>query len=67
MKNTATLPSAGQAFTINETAAILRVSRSTLERWTREGRLRFFQPSGPTGKRLVPQSEIERLLSGAKG
>ena len=40
------------------------VSRNTLHRWLRSGKLASVQPGGKRGKRFVPRAEVERLLSG---
>ena len=40
------------------------VSRNTLHRWLRSGRIKSIQPGGRRGKRFIPKAEVERLLNG---
>jgi molybdopterin-binding protein len=51
----------GPAIRIGEAAEMLGVSPETLRRWEREGRLRVERSAG--GQRLVPLSEVSRLLA----
>jgi excisionase family DNA binding protein len=47
-----------------EAAAELHVTRRTLRRYVKAGRLRAIRPSGqPKGRMLIPRSEIERVLA----
>lgn len=48
--------------TKNEAADRLRISRRTLERWVRDGRLAVVKPSPGTVR--VDPAEIDRLISG---
>ena len=51
-------------YTTKETAEILRVSLKTVFNYIHEGRLKPVRIGGTkkTGKTLIPQSEIEKLL-----
>lgn len=51
----------GDAFRIGEAAAALGVRVETLRRWEREKRLKVTRSGG--GQRLVPASEVARLLA----
>jgi len=53
------------AYRIGEAAAILGVRVETLRRWEREGKLKTSRTSG--GQRLVPASEVARMLSERHG
>ncbi len=46
---------------IGEAAAMLGVSVESLRRWERDGRLRIVRTS--SGQRLIPVSEVQRLLA----
>jgi molybdopterin-binding protein len=50
-----------EGYRIGEAAAMLSVRVETLRRWEREGKLTTTRTSG--GQRLVPASEVARLLS----
>ena len=50
-----------EGYRIGEAAAMLSVRVETLRRWEREGKLSTTRTSG--GQRLVPASEVARLLS----
>jgi molybdopterin-binding protein len=50
-----------EGYRIGEAAAMLSVRVETLRRWEREGKLTTARTSG--GQRLVPASEVARLLS----
>ena len=51
---------AGERYvTVGEARRVLGVSYITLWRWIREGRIRAVR--GPSGRWLIPWSEIERL------
>jgi molybdopterin-binding protein len=50
-----------EGYRIGEAAAMLSVRVETLRRWEREGKLTTKRTSG--GQRLVPASEVARLLS----
>lgn len=49
------------SYRIGEAAEILGVRVETLRRWERDGRLRMARSRG--GQRLVPASEVARLLT----
>ena len=51
-------------YTTQETAEILRVSLRTLFNYIKQGKLKPVRIGGTkkTGKTLIPQSEIEKLL-----
>ena len=49
-------------YRLKEAAEILGVHPQTLQRWCREGKVRFVKTPG--GVRRIPKSEIERLLRG---
>src|SRR6266567_3783353 len=51
-----------QDHTIGEAARLLGVSVDTVRRWDRQGRIRTRRDAA--NRRLVPQSEIERLRGG---
>jgi molybdopterin-binding protein len=51
----------GPAYRIGEAAATLGVRVETLRRWERDGKLTVERTSG--GQRLVPSSEVARLLA----
>lgn len=53
------------AYRIGEAAEMLGVRVETLRRWERDGKLSTERTSG--GQRLVPASEIARLLSEQRG
>ena len=50
-----------EGYRIGEAAAMLSVRVETLRRWEREGKLTTTRTTG--GQRLVPASEVARLLS----
>ena len=50
-----------EGYRIGEAAAMLSVRVETLRRWEREGKLTTTRTAG--GQRLVPASEVARLLS----
>jgi molybdopterin-binding protein len=50
-----------EGYRIGEAAAMLSVRVETLRRWEREGKLATTRTAG--GQRLVPASEVARLLS----
>ncbi|MGH8937027.1 MAG: TOBE domain-containing protein [Acidimicrobiia bacterium] len=50
-----------ERYRIGEAAAILGVRVETLRRWERQGRLRAVRSVG--GQRLIPISEVTRLLA----
>jgi molybdopterin-binding protein len=50
-----------EGYRIGEAAAMLGVRVETLRRWEREGKLTTTRTAG--GQRLVPASEVARLLS----
>ena len=50
-----------EGYRIGEAAAMLSVRVETLRRWEREGKLTTTRTAG--GQRLVPPSEVARLLS----
>jgi molybdopterin-binding protein len=54
-----------ETYRIGEAAEILGVRVETLRRWEREGRLMMTRTSG--GQRLVPASEVARLLGERRG
>lgn len=47
-------------YSLKEVRKILGVSRDTLQRWDREGRLKCIRM--PSGRRRIPESEILRIL-----
>jgi len=51
----------GAQVRIGEAATMLGVSVESLRRWERDGRLRIVRTS--SGQRLIPVSEVQRLLS----
>ena len=51
----------GTSLRVGQAAEMLQVSIETLRRWENEGRLRVTRSSG--GQRLVPVSEVTRLLA----
>ncbi|HXF73578.1 MAG TPA: helix-turn-helix transcriptional regulator [Actinomycetota bacterium] len=53
------------AYRIGEAAAVLGVRVETLRRWEREGKLSVTRTPG--GQRLVPASEVARILSERRG
>jgi excisionase family DNA binding protein len=48
--------------TVSEAARYLRVTRSTIYRWSEEGRLRFFQLEGGTRGRRWNREDLDALL-----
>ena len=64
MLNHATVPETDKLWSMQEAADYLRTSRTTLHRLKDSGELHTLQVAG-TRKRLIPQSEIDRLLSEA--
>jgi len=52
-----------RGYSINETCATLGISRSTVWRLEKAGKLRVIAIGR---RRIVPESEIDRLLSGDK-
>lgn len=48
-----------QLYTINEAARVLRISRETLYRWIREGRLTYAEV-GP--RRRIRESDIRAII-----
>jgi len=53
------------AYRIGEAAEVLGVRVETLRRWEREGKLEVARTKG--GQRLVPASEVARLLAERRG
>lgn len=53
------------SYRIGEAAAILGVRVETLRRWEREGKLAATRTAG--GQRLVPATEVARLLAERRG
>ena len=53
------------AYRVGEAAAILGVRVETLRRWERDGKLKTGRTTG--GQRLVPASEVARLLAERHG
>jgi molybdopterin-binding protein len=53
------------AYRIGEAAALLGVRVETLRRWERAGKLRVARTAG--GQRLVPASEVARILAERRG
>lgn len=53
------------SYRIGEAAEILGVRVETLRRWERDGKLRTSRTKG--GQRLVPASEVARLLAERRG
>ena len=51
----------GPQVRIGEAAAMLAVSVESLRRWERDGRLRIVRTS--SGQRLIPVSEVQRLMA----
>jgi molybdopterin-binding protein len=51
----------GDSYRIGEAAEVLGVRIETLRRWERDGKLRTTRSGG--GQRLVPASEVARLLA----
>lgn len=49
---------------VKQAAVVMCVSRITINRWIKLGKMKVFRMPG--GKRLVPISEIERLLINTK-
>jgi len=50
-----------ESYRIGEAASVLGVRVETLRRWEREGKVRATRTEG--GQRLIPASEVARLLS----
>lgn len=61
MTDRRTGPPAAPALRVGQASEMLQVSVETLRRWEAEGRLRLERSSG--GQRLVPISEVTRLLA----
>jgi excisionase family DNA binding protein len=51
--------------TLNEAAALTRVSVMTARRWAKSGRIPSQRLPGPTGKILIPRDALLDLLRGA--
>ena len=50
--------------TLDEAAKLLTVTKETIRRWDREGKIHCIRL--PNGYRRVPQSEIDRITRGVK-
>ena len=61
MPNHPTAPEAEKLWTMQEAADYLKTSRTTLHRLKDSGELQTLQIAG-TRRRLIPQSEVDRLL-----
>ena len=48
-------------YTLSEAANIFRVSKATMKRWLRNGKIRGVRVN-PRGDWRIPKSEIEKLL-----
>ncbi|BBY99479.1 helix-turn-helix domain-containing protein [Mycolicibacterium fallax] len=57
-------PAAPTVYTVDEAAAVLRVSRSTVYKMIGDGEL---TPTRVSRRVLIPGSEVERLLAPARG
>ena len=54
----------GTLYTLEEAAELLRVSKETIRRWDRTGKIHCIRL--PNGYRRVPVSEISRITKGVK-
>ena len=54
----------GKMLTLRQTAEILNISTRTLLRWIESGKIRAVRL--PSGRIRIPQTEIEKVLRGAK-
>jgi excisionase family DNA binding protein len=48
--------------TVPQALEYLGVSRTTLYRWIREGRIRYYEPSGGRGRRRFKRAELEAFM-----
>ncbi len=53
-----------RVMTVREAAERLRVTEESVRRWLRSGRLRGVMIGGQRSGYRIPESEVERLLSG---
>jgi excisionase family DNA binding protein len=53
-----------RVLTVREAAERLRVTEESVRRWLRAGRLRGVMIGGQRSGYRIPESEVERLLSG---
>ncbi len=49
--------------TLEEVAALLRVSQATVRRWTNAGRLPCYRPGGRSGRRLFSSAQLRAFLA----
>ncbi len=60
-------PSVERLLTIEELSAKSRLSRSTIHRLKRAGKIPFFQPAGKGGRLLFPADAVEQMAAASGG
>jgi hypothetical protein len=54
-----------QLLTLKEFSDFSKLSPATIHRLKRQGKIPFFQPSGPRGKLLFPANAVEQVANAA--